>query len=219
MDAEGTVLDQFGIHLATCKHGGGRIFSRHESLGYELQQLCGHAAVRCEKVREGVGDILGNGLRLDYLAFPSGVGHGVDVTISNPLSGGDHSPSNAKAFTSAREHQKIEKYAGECDKNNLRFAPFVLDSFGSAGPRTRTLMKSLFERIPLDTFEIPNWAAPTPSAYWNQRMAVQVVKSTADCIIRLLSYIRYPGPFVLQWLLSAPERIVNLALYSGFRYS
>ena len=177
-------LDRFGIHLATCKTGGGRHHPRHEGLTFGFMALCDQAGVVSIKVREDVGNILTDGKKLDFICYPSGVAYGGDATLGNPLAG-HRNAGSAAGFLAAVEERKINKYWRGCNQQSYRFTPVALDIFGNQGPRTAKLVEALCARIPAGSFNAPNWATTTPRAYWNQRLAVQVMKATADCIIRL----------------------------------
>jgi hypothetical protein len=105
----------------------------------------------------------------------------VDVTFPYPLA-----PSSAArirhplqcAEKSAKD--KVAKHGKAVEDIGGRFWPFVVESFGSFGKEAQELFNLLVDEIAQGDFVPPNWAAPSPRAYWKQAFSVALFAGHAE---------------------------------------
>lgn len=188
----GEALDKAGTHLALCKHEGGAIL-RHDRVVDLLQQLCHAAGVVCAKE---VSHWVEDNTRLDLVLLEHGSGGrdvALDVKIVNPMAAGALASGSADVPLSAAkagERQKAADFTALCRAANMDFVPMVWEVFGGASPSTAPLFKDLVSRVDRDQFTRPNWAASTPSAYWQQRLSLVLQRYSARKVEHLAAVCR-----------------------------
>ncbi len=75
---------------------------------------------------------------------------GIDVSVVDPRQVKYHRITKSiKPGTAARdrEEDKVKKYSADYVNQNCQFEPFVLESFGRFGNRTRSLFNQVVERV------------------------------------------------------------------------
>jgi hypothetical protein len=191
-----------GRHFEVCK--ASQIIATHDkvcNLLFELARAAGHSTSGQSSLHNIAID--GSMTRPDGI-IRTLLGEGkedtvFDVEIVHP------SPPSSSAipFLSAShsaEVAKSRKHEGNCKRMRFAFRPFVLEYYGSFGLSAASLFNDLVGEINPADFIPPNWAARTPSQYWEQRFSMMVAREH-DASVRHISEIalsasgiRLPAP-------------------------
>ena len=145
----GKELDLYGIHMITCIRGGDRGV-RHDVFRDALLGLCQEAAWRPEPEKSG---LLSNGsLRPADVWIPTyelGRGAAVDVTITHPLQPSfiNLSAERWGVAAEAAEQAKIEKYAGECEREGFVLIPLAVEALGGLAKAGMGFLNMLCQRL------------------------------------------------------------------------
>ena len=87
--------------------------------------------------------------RVDIICdnFLPGIPMGIDISIADPRQSGLTVKSIPGKAAKKREYSKIQKFKNDLARQGTRFGPFVLESYGRWGYRTRIIFKQLISMI------------------------------------------------------------------------
>ena len=180
-DHEDSEKDNVSRGLIHDVHGRG-CYDRHRKLVEVLR-----AMFRCA----GIGAILefpvGDSLRGDLAEFVLANNKTTvyDVTIRSAVALGivDMASKVQGSAAMAAHSVKSKKYATECAKRGMNFIPLVAESNGLLHQDFVDLIKRVARRAighPDGIPETTTWSAPTPLAYWLQRISIAIQVGNAD---------------------------------------
>jgi hypothetical protein len=173
-----------GRHFEVCK--ASQIIATHDkvcNLLFELAKAAGHSTSAQSSLHNIAID--GSMTRPDGI-IRTRLGEGkedtaFDVEIVHP-SPPSRSAIVALSASHSAEVAKVEKHQKNCRRVHLSFRPFVLEYYGSFGPSAASLFSDLTGEIDPSDFVPPNWAARTPSQYWEQRFSLMVTREHAASV-------------------------------------
>jgi hypothetical protein len=143
--------DIYGYHLlSVCNMGNQRIIT-HNAVRDSTREMCKAAGLttRIEDMQTLKQNDIDTKSRVDITCdnFLPGVPMGIDNSIADPRQTGlTVKPIPGKA-AKKREYSKIKKYRTDLARQGTRFEPFVLESYGRWGYRTRVIFKQLISKI------------------------------------------------------------------------
>ena len=143
--------DVYGYHLlSVCNKGNQRINS-HNAIRDSFCEMCKAAGLttRIEDMEALKQNDIDTKSRVDAICdnFLRGVPMAFDHSIADPRQSGlSVKPIPGKA-AKKREYLKLKKFHGTLARQGTRFGPFVLESYGRWGYRTRITFKELISKI------------------------------------------------------------------------
>ena len=178
----GSEIDAAGLHFQLCRQRAPQ--TAHNKICNEISVLARqggatvHGPAQISHLDENDNKVAD--FRVES-ASPSCIDTIVDVQIRNTLAPSSFSSASRKPLPilDYAAKAKSEKHAASAASIHCSFTPFILDRFGNLGSEAKVLFDHLIALIPPDTFEAPNWAANSISAYWHQRFSVSLWSSLA----------------------------------------
>jgi ribonuclease HI len=143
--------DIFGYHLLSVCNKGNQRISTHNAVRDSFREMCKAAGLttRIEDMETLKQNNIDSKSRVDVICdnFFPGVPMAFDNSIADPRQTGlTVKPIPGKA-SKKREYSKIEKFQNDLARQGTKFEPFVLESFGRWGYRTRLIFKQLISKI------------------------------------------------------------------------
>jgi hypothetical protein len=183
------------VHLATCKCGGGGIFTHDTLLRFLalcIREMPGILS-RCE-----VNDLIKNG-RLDLLVHTIGKAKGdnYDVSVSNPFARSHIAAAQVRTLATAdlRESEKDAKWKARSEEAGLDFTALSFEISGGRTKNTQRVLRAWAGRAnSVEAYQPVNHSAPTRMAYWDQRISVLLMRCLDRAIQHLIRLIERNGP-------------------------
>ena len=143
--------DIYGYHLLSVCNKGNQRISSHNAIRDSFCDMCRAAGLTTriedlETLKQGNIDTKS---RVDAICdnFLPGIPMAFDHSIADPRQSGlSLKPIPGKA-AKKREHSKVNKFRDNLARQGTRFEPFVLESYGRWGFRTRIIFKDLISKI------------------------------------------------------------------------
>jgi len=178
----GKELDAYGRHvLSQCGHGGLRQ-ARHDAVAFELAAIAKDAGLSvswnsAESLLAADPSLLklkklGSKGRTDltFQNWSACQSMDIDVKITDPRALETRKkPPDPGTQAAFGEKEKIDKYAEAVgDSCGGLFSPFVMETFGRWGERSRSVFSTLVERLVI----ITGWKKSSATSYWRTRVSL-----------------------------------------------
>jgi len=177
-------------HAVSCKRYGGLI-RRHDMVKDVIAEICHKSRMYCEV--EPPQAFLGDKSRPDILIRFGNDGHDLayDLTIVNPVRDQSSIVATIKDeqdFLRRYDKVKTDKYKTLCEENGASFCPIVMSAFGGiqAASYESGIGFLIYKAKANMKFTSPNWAAPSVSSYWLQRIAIALWAGNARKVVPFL---------------------------------
>ncbi|XP_062508840.1 uncharacterized protein LOC134185080 [Corticium candelabrum] len=180
----GSVLDDMGYHLLTCKKGGGPVWS-HDSVVSNwddcLRQL------KIHHKREPRDRYSNSNNRPDIVVFDVGTGANteLDVALSHPWASDILCQAALRdgAAATRREDRKFSKYSQIKlpGMASMKFVPLVMEHFGRWGDEATKYLQELSQR---STDDAGNHNSKAFMCYWRKRFSTTLQKCNAKTICK-----------------------------------
>jgi ribonuclease HI len=125
--------------------------STHNAVRDASREMCKSAGLttRIEDMQTLKQNDIDTKSRVDIICdnFLPGVPMGMDISIADPRQSGLTVKSIPGKAAKKREYSKIQKFKNDLARQGTRFEPFVLESYGRWGYRTRIIFKQLISMI------------------------------------------------------------------------
>ena len=143
--------DVYGYHLLSVCNKGNQRINTHNAVRDSFREMCIAAGLTCriEDMETLKLNDIDTKSRVDVICdnFIPGLPMAFDQSIADPRQTGlSAKPIPGKA-AKKREYSKIEKFKNDLARQGTRFEPFVIESFGRWGYKTRIIFKNLVSKI------------------------------------------------------------------------
>jgi ribonuclease HI len=143
--------DIYGYHLLSVCNVGNQRINTHNAVRDSFREMCKAAGLstRIEDLDTLKQNNIDTKSRVDIVCdnFLPGIPMAFDHSIADPRQSGLVAKTIPGKAAKKREISKITKYKNDLARQGMRFGPFVLESYGRWGYRTRVYFKHLIAKI------------------------------------------------------------------------
>jgi len=143
--------DIYGYHLLSVCNVGNQRINTHNAVRDSFREMCNAAGLstRIEDMDTLKQNNIDTKSRVDIVCdnFLPGIPMAFDHSIADPRQSGLVAKTIPGKAAKKREISKITKYKNDLARQGMRFGPFVLESYGRWGYRTRVYFKHLIAKI------------------------------------------------------------------------
>eukprot|EP01036_Dinobryon_divergens_P029340 gene29340-38419_t len=143
--------DIYGYHLLSVCNVGNQRINTHNAVRDSFREMCKAAGLstRIEDMDTLKQNNIDTKSRVDIVCdnFLPGIPMAFDHSIADPRQSGLVAKAIPGKAAKKREFSKITKYKNDLARQGMRFGPFVLESYGRWGYRTRVYFKHLIAKI------------------------------------------------------------------------
>jgi hypothetical protein len=187
-------VDEMNFHLLSgCKKDGCRI-ANHNAIRDTLIEFCRQANLTCRPecrvVCQADDPETRKKVDLSIDNFNGTIPLGVDVSVVDPRCSKYTNLRKSMAAGKAakdREDHKIKKYRDTYVNQSCEFEPFVLESFGRFGNRTRELFNELVDRVHASKDQ---FTSSYLKQYWSSRIVMALHISAARGVKQRMDDVR-----------------------------